>query len=702
MSSDIQPQEIRTNQCCMKSDRRFLIFYFLLFAFALAPLSASALVPNDPFFREQWYLDKIGAPAAWDVAMGNPKSIVAVLDVGVDLDHPDLRDAIWTNPGEMAGNGVDDDGNGFIDDVHGWDFVGNDNDPSPSYDVAGADPRDLHHGTLVSGIIAARGNNAEGIAGIDWSAKIMPLRVLAGDGSGDVEDVVAALDYAVREGATVVNLSFVGEQQSFRLDEAIADTVRHGVLVVAAGGNEDKTGRGDLDVYPAYPICSGDRGAEVLGVAATNRSDAKASFSSYGSCVDIAAPGERIASTLFHDPGHVIIAIGSRVTSSTFDQPYGGYFSGTSFAAPIAAGAASLLRGVMPSAAPADVIALLRSTADPITNGDTAVLNKLGTGRLNLARAIEEATARIAAVPSASASRITVAKPLASLGEEVELRVELRSATGRPIAGRSVTIRPSRVSDRAEPAVLTVDSVGVAVAHLRSSAEGLGEFSVEVDGVPFGTVRVVFVRALAAPIGSGSLLRGSAPAVYVIGSDGKRYVFPDNQTFRSWYADAGSVQRVPDAVLAAFPLGGLIIIRPGTFLVKITTDPKVYAVELPTPRSGQGGGHLRWVSDETTARVLYGDNWAKRVVDVPDGFFVAYSVGQSLTAAAYPDGTLLEDARDNERYLIEGGQRRHFASTLAFLQNGFQWRDIIEVPAVGYPDGTMIAEREAVIASPIQ
>ncbi|MBI4142296.1 S8 family serine peptidase, partial [Candidatus Uhrbacteria bacterium] len=660
--------------------------------FLLAPASVFALVPNDAFFGRQWYLEKIGAPAAWDVTTGNPKSIVAVIDVGVDIAHPDLKEAIWTNPGEVAGNGVDDDRNGFVDDVHGWDFVAGTNDPTPKYDVSGSETRDLHHGTLVAGIIAARGNNLEGIAGIDWRAKILPLRVLHSDGSGEVDAVLSAFQYAIRAGATVINLSFIGQDRSTDLDAAIADAVAKGVVVVAAGGNEDRTGKGDLDRFPVYPICAGLDGASVVGVAATNDRDEKAVFSSYGRCVDIAAPGERILGTLFYDPNQVIVKIGGTVTATTFAQPYGGFFSGTSFAAPVAAGAISLLRGVLPNATPADLLGLLQRTADPIQNGTHVTTGRVGAGRLNLARAVGEAAAQAAAVPSVTATTVTVSAPLAALSDAVAVRVEVRSDRGNPLIGRAIELRSSRLSDAVSPTRAMTDGNGSAVFSVRASDEGISEFSVVVDGAVVGNARTVFARALAQPIGSGSLLRGTASTVYVISRDGKRYAFPDAQAFRSWVPDANGVARVSDSILAAFPLGGLVTMRPGTFLVKIQTDPKVYAVE--------SGGTLRGIPDEAMARTLYGDQWAARVVDVPDAFFATYRTGLPL-AGIHPSGTLLEDVRDGTRYLIVNGLRRRIDSTLAFLKNGFQWRDVVRVPAVTYPDGPALVDRELGLAQPV-
>lgn len=676
----------------------FFTVPLIFFVSLLAPASVFALVPSDTFYSHQWYLEKIGGPAAWDVTVGNPASVVAVIDVGVDLDHPDLQDALWVNPGETPGNGLDDDRNGFVDDVHGWDFVSNDPDPSPSYDVPNSDPRDLHHGTVVAGIIAARGNNGEGVAGIDWLAKIMSLRVLRSDGSGDVETVLPAIRYAVQEGATIINLSFVGDERSTDLDQAIADAERAGVLVVAAGGNEDRRGQGDLTRFPVYPICSGLDGRSVLGVAATNQQDQKATFSSYGRCVDLSSPGERIVGTLFHDPNHVIIRVGGTITTATFAQLYGGFFSGTSFAAPIAAGVASLVRGIIPTATPQEVIGLLQATADPLQGNGQVTTDQLGAGRINAARALTEAQATSSTVPNAAASRIAPSAALASIGDAITVRIEIKSMSGIAIVGRELTIRSSRASDSVEPARVTTNGQGVATATIRATEEGIAEIVATIDTTTIGPARVVFARATTAPIGTGSLLRGSTTTVYTIGSDGKRYAFPDSQTFRSWYADDNGVQRVSDVVLAAFPLGGLVTIRPGTFLVKIQTDPKTYAVEPPTPGSGQAGGTLRWVPSEEAAQAIYGTAWAKRVVDVPDAFFTTYRVGAPITGSEPPAGTILEDGRDGERYLITGGQRRLVSSTLVFLKNGFQWRDVVKVPTATYPDGPPIVEREPTLA----
>jgi len=156
--------------------------------------------PDDPLYQDgsQWYIDAVNAPSAWDSVSSDTNQIIAVLDTGVDWDHPDLDDNIWTNWDEIPGNGNDDDGNGYADDIRGWDWINNDNDPND----------DNSHGTHVAGIAAAETNNGTGISGIAWGARIMPLKVLQSSGRGSAGDIAAGIYYAYINGATVINMSF--------------------------------------------------------------------------------------------------------------------------------------------------------------------------------------------------------------------------------------------------------------------------------------------------------------------------------------------------------------------------------------------------------------------------------------------------------------------------------------------------------------
>jgi subtilisin family serine protease len=264
-----------------------------------------AAVPNDPRFDQLWGLNNIGqavastvgvadadidAPEAWDLTTGSSNVTVAVIDTGIAYDHPDLRSNIWTNSGERGGgkqsNKRDDDGNGFTDDWHGWDFVSGDNDP-----------RDLNgHGSHVAGTIGARGNDGSGITGVNWRVKLLPLRVA--DGSGTLTDaaIISALDYAAAAGARVVNASFTSSGYSPALLDAIR---RHPeMLIVAAAGNGGDDGIGDNnDGEPQYP-CNFSL-VNVVCVAASDQSDKLAPFSNFGPrSVDLAAPGTNVLSAI--------------------------------------------------------------------------------------------------------------------------------------------------------------------------------------------------------------------------------------------------------------------------------------------------------------------------------------------------------------------------------------------------------------------
>jgi len=244
---------------------------------------ATAATPDDPRLPDLWGLSRIGAPQAWALATGGRSAVVAVVDTGVAYDHPDLQANMWANPGEIAGNGIDDDANGKVDDVRGWDAADGDNDP-----------RDLNgHGTHVAGTIAAVGNNGVGVTGVAWTARIMPVRVLGADGSGTYADVVEGLDYAGRNGARIVNASLGGsaDSGSVRLMKEVIDRYP-GTLFVAAAGNEGS----DNDLVPQYPCNISS--PNVVCVAATTQSDGLASFSNYGrESVDLGAPGTGILST---------------------------------------------------------------------------------------------------------------------------------------------------------------------------------------------------------------------------------------------------------------------------------------------------------------------------------------------------------------------------------------------------------------------
>ncbi|HYV84597.1 MAG TPA: choice-of-anchor D domain-containing protein [Patescibacteria group bacterium] len=318
------------------------------------------LLPNDPFFPQQYSLLNTGqnggttgadirATSAWDVTVGDPAIVVAVIDTGIDYTHPDLSGSIWTNPGEIPGNGIDDDGNGYVDDVHGWDFFNDDNDPMD----------DHRHGTHVAGIIAAAGNNGLGVAGVAWNVRLMPIKFLGADGSGTTADAIAAVEYATRNGASIDSNSWGGAGFSQALLDAIDMAGERQILFVAAAGNLASNN----DVRRFFPA-SYDAPNEIA-VAATDRNDRLAVFSNYGPLtVGIAAPGVDILSTL---PGEAY-----------------GKLSGTSMATPLVSGVAALLRSVAPGLSAVEVRKRLMDQADRIPG----VTGLVASGRLNAFRTV--------------------------------------------------------------------------------------------------------------------------------------------------------------------------------------------------------------------------------------------------------------------------------------------------------------------------
>ncbi|KKR88244.1 MAG: Cna protein B-type-like protein [Candidatus Uhrbacteria bacterium GW2011_GWE2_41_1153] len=338
----------------------------------MLPAVVFARTPNDTEYDEQWYLDMIDAPEAWDIKTGDGSVVIAVLDTGVDLDHPDLMDNIWVNTGEIADNNIDDDDNGFVDDVYGWDFIDSDNDPTPDTS-RGSDPDAVSHGTVISGLIAAVGNNHEGLTGVVWDARIMAVRMLDKTGSGNSMDAREAINYAVENGADVINLSFSGSTDDPALRKAVMNAFNHGVVVVAALGNEGV----NINNNPVYPACYNDGDEDwVIGVAASDASDQHSLFSNYGSsCADLSAPGEDMYGLFYYEP------------SAGYSTLYGDHWSGTSVASPVVAGSAALILAKYPTLSPTDIRNILKLSVDPMSLSGK-YRNQFGAGRLNVNQAI--------------------------------------------------------------------------------------------------------------------------------------------------------------------------------------------------------------------------------------------------------------------------------------------------------------------------
>ncbi|MBI4743551.1 MAG: peptidase S8 [Actinobacteria bacterium] len=303
-------------------------------------------VPNDSHFSAQWSLSKIQAPLGWDIEKGLSNNVtVAVIDTGIDLDHPDLVNKLWINSDEISNDGIDNDNNGFIDDYNGYNIASKNSDINDY----------LGHGTEVTGVIAADTNNQKGIAGLSWGAKIMMVKVASEDGLITNSDVVAAIIYAGDNGAKVINISLGGNYFSSIENEAIEYASNRGVTVVAAGGN-DKSERLS---YPA----SYDN---VISVSATDENDELTYFSNFNKKIDVSAPGYNIFTTALN---------GSY-----------SYVDGTSFAAPHTTGLASLILSQNPSLTPLEVEQKIEQSADDL--GYPGRDDYFGYGRINVYRAL--------------------------------------------------------------------------------------------------------------------------------------------------------------------------------------------------------------------------------------------------------------------------------------------------------------------------
>ena len=354
-------------------------------------LYQAALIPSDTYYANQWYLQKIKAPQAWDINRESKSIVIAIIDSGVQINHPDLADNIWINEKEIPSNGIDDDHNGFIDDINGWDFVNNEASPEPKF-KEGYTEDGIWHGTIVAGIAAAAGNNAAGIAGVTWRSQIMPLKVLDDQGAGDTRNVMRAIEYAIVNGADIINFSFVGQGNSRSLEAAIRRAYEANIIIIAAAGNELDGNEGYfLDETPMYPAChDGGTGENmVIGVAATDALDQKAIFSSFGfKCVDLAAPGVSFFSTVVKAPIY-------NKDKITFNNYYDGYWSGTSLAAAVVSGAAALTAAVSPSLSRNQVVQLIIGEADNINRLNPDYIGQLGQGRLNLYKSVKQAKSLI-------------------------------------------------------------------------------------------------------------------------------------------------------------------------------------------------------------------------------------------------------------------------------------------------------------------
>lgn len=311
------------------------------------PLLKSTLTPNDPNYNSstQWSLFQVNASQAWDISTGSSSVTVAIVDDAVEITHDDLSGVTWTNTGEIPGNGIDDDNNGYIDDVNGYDVANDDNNPNPDAPISSYD-----HGTHVAGIAGAATDNSTGIASIGHNVSLIPVK--STNSATAVTHGYEGIIYAVSVGADVINMSWGGSGSSTTAQNIITYANDQGSLLIAAAGNDNVSNV----FYPAGY-------SEVMAVASTTFGDSKSSFSNYGSWIDISAPGSAIYSTI---PGN---SYGTK--------------QGTSMASPMVAGMAGLMLSLNPSLSPDDIKACILSSADDIDGANPGFIGELGAGRIN-------------------------------------------------------------------------------------------------------------------------------------------------------------------------------------------------------------------------------------------------------------------------------------------------------------------------------
>ena len=319
-------------------------------------------IPNDPYYSSMVEFPYVQADTAWGIVKGSQGNvIVAVVDGGTDWDHQDLLDNVWENPGEIPGNGIDDDNNGFIDDIHGWNFSNDSNDPTGNP----ATPQSAAHGTHVAGTTAGVTNNGTGISSISWNATLMPINAAHPTSDRLILHGYDGIVYAAANGADIVNCSWGGAGAPSNFEQDVIDfAYQQGTLVVAAAGNAGINN----DITPHYP----SNYDKVLSVGAVNRnSDFKASFSNYGVTVDVFAPGVNI-------------------TSTTPNNTYQGGWGGTSMASPMAAGLAALVKTQSPGMTVDELREQMRVTSVNIDAANPSYSGLLGKGRIDALKSVTE------------------------------------------------------------------------------------------------------------------------------------------------------------------------------------------------------------------------------------------------------------------------------------------------------------------------
>lgn len=608
------------------------------------------LSPNDTYLGSQWYLDKIAAKRLWDFSTGSGSVTTAVIDTGFALAHQDLSGQWTINPGEYGSgkesNGLDDDGDGYVDNWRGWNFYGSNNNPQAGVTNPGSIY--VSHGSSTAGVIGAAGNNGLGVAGLSWQGKLLPLQTMSDDGIGYTSDIADAVDYATAHGAKVINLSLGTDSQDNFLKQSIDDAIAAGVTVVAAAGNDGC----DCMLYPAnYP--------EVIAVGSTNQSDARSSFSSYGANLDLMAPGESILAPKWTAGGNAY-----------------NYSSGTSLATPMVSGTAALILARQPTATPAEINQLLHLRSDAI-GGQTpqALNNYFGYGRLNAMKAASLLTFQNGALVQGSDGKVYLIEdgkkryinsPTALVSNRLSSS-EVQRATDAQLAdfqdGSALGIADGTLVNSTtdgkvylfeegkkrwilSPSILANQAPKIAILNTSNA-----ELDNYVDG-----------QAVFTPHNPGDLVENNG-AVYALmeesGQTVKRHVLSP-AVMSSYGFDWSLITRVANAEAAAYPDSGDLTIKPGS-LVYNNTQNKIYVI------SDNGGNpQKKYLASPAAFGQLYPN---RPYLTVSTSELNGYSDGSDITNAnALTDGVIAQD-QSGKVYEIIGGTKSYITSPLAAFTN---------------------------------
>lgn len=415
------------------------------------PLQIQAIV-NDPLFVQQDNLQQLQMELAWGVTTGSAITI-ALIDTGINVSHEDLSDKLWVNPREIANNGVDDDGNGYVDDIKGYNFIQNNNDLADNNG----------HGTSVASIMVANTNNGKGIAGINWSAKIMVLKALNSLGGGEYSHVISAIKYAVNNGARIINMSFGTYINNADLESAVNYAISSGVTVVAAAGNNSQ----EKLLYPASYT-------DTVAVGAVDSVGARASFSNYGGNLDVVAPGVNVPAAHFER-----------------NDAYAKY-SGTSYAAAQITGLVSLMLSRRSDLTPGQIESFLKATATP---GNNAL--EYGSGLVDARKALDVI---IQSAPITSTIIVAVPTGLLANGTDSSLVTITLKEGNMPVISRRVQLKIKNGPVKINGIVVTTEAVEL------GATDSEGKINFNISSYLAGEKQLVFVDAISgAELGSTTI-----------------------------------------------------------------------------------------------------------------------------------------------------------------------------------------------------